>query len=71
MLHHTVESSMVALAAAHTSEADFVRIVAELVSDISDLIHSRPVRETETGKQTEERKRGREGQTDKHIDREK
>ncbi|CAB1120827.1 unnamed protein product [Ectocarpus sp. CCAP 1310/34] len=42
MLHHTVESSMVALAAAHTSEADFVRIVAELVSDISDLIHTRP-----------------------------
>lgn len=34
---------MVALAAAHPSEADFVRLVAELVSEVSDLIHSRPV----------------------------
>lgn len=34
---------MLALAAAHTSEADFVRVVAELVSDISDLIHKRQV----------------------------
>ena len=42
--HHVVESSMEALAAAHPSESDFVRIVAELVSDISDLIHNRPVR---------------------------
>lgn len=36
---------MEALAAAHTSDADFVRIIAELVSDISDLIQNRTVRE--------------------------
>eukprot|EP00903_Cladosiphon_okamuranus_P019411 g17847.t1 len=41
LVHHLVEPSMLALAAAHTSEADFVRVVAELVSDISDLIHKR------------------------------
>lgn len=45
MLHHVVEPSMEALSAAHTSDADFVRIIAELVSDISDLIHNRTVRE--------------------------
>ena len=48
--HHLVESSMEALAAAHPSESDFVRIVAELVSDISDLVHSRAVREREGGR---------------------
>lgn len=40
---------MIALAAAHPSESDFVRIVAELVSDISDLIQSRQVRASDPG----------------------
>lgn len=38
-----VEPTMNALSAAHPSEADFVRVVAELVSDIWDLVHTRQV----------------------------
>ncbi|CAM9273270.1 unnamed protein product, partial [Scytosiphon promiscuus] len=48
LLHHVVEPSMEALAAAHTSDADFVRIIAELVSDISDLIHNRTTADVPT-----------------------
>lgn len=41
---------MEALAAAHPFEADFVRVVAELVNDMSDLVHSQSVRERKSNR---------------------
>ena len=46
MTFHLVECTMDALAAAHPSDADFVRVVAEIVSDMWDLVHTRQVKAT-------------------------
>ena len=71
MVHHLVEPSMLALAAAHTSEADFVRVVAELVSDISDLIHKRQVRQKRGEGRQKRRAARRERQRHRERERER